>query len=149
MATRLAARRDAARLRADEIVELIGAVPIFGGCSKRELRGLAAIVEVRELSAGKTLTHEGEPGREFAVIVDGRVEVRRKGRKLRVLGPGEWLGEIALLTGGLRTATATTIEPTRVLLIRGGMFRSLLERTPAIAYKVLERVAALVPGHEC
>ena len=148
MATRLAARRDA-RPNVGEIAELIGAVPIFAGCSKRELRGLAAIVEARELPAGKTLTREGEPGREFAVIVDGSVEVRRKGRKLRVLGPGEWLGEIALLTGGPRTATATTLEPTRVLLIRGGMFRSLLERTPSIAYKVLERVAALVPGHEC
>lgn len=133
----------------DEMVGLIGRVPIFGGCSKRELRQIAATAEARELPAGHVLTREGEPGREFAAIVGGRVEVRRKGRKLRELGPGDWLGEIALLTGGPRTATATTLEPTRVVLIRGGMFRSLVERTPAIAYKVLERVAALVPGEPC
>lgn len=148
MATRRVVRRSP-RPGADEMVGLIGRVPIFGGCSKRELRRVAATAEVRELPAGHVLTREGEPGREFAAIVDGRVEVRRKGRKLRELGSGDWLGEIALLTGGPRTATATTTEPTRVLLIRGGMFRALVERTPSIAYKVLERVAALVPGEPC
>jgi CRP/FNR family transcriptional regulator, cyclic AMP receptor protein len=134
---------------ANEIAALIEHVPIFAGCSKRELRQVAAIAEVRELPAGHVLTREGEPGREFTAIVEGGVEVRRKGRKLRELGPGDWLGEIALLTGGSRTATATALEPTRVLSVRGGMFRALVERTPSIAYKVLERVAALVPGEPC
>ena len=148
MAAQKVVRRNA-RPRVDEIVEVLGDVPIFGGCSRRELRRVAEAVETRELATGHVLTREGEPGREFAAIVEGRVEVRRKGRKLRELGPGDWLGEIALLTGGQRTATAATVEPTRVLLIRGGMFRALVERTPSIAYKVLERVASLVPGEPC
>ena len=133
-------------LTRDEATRLIGRAPIFAGCSKRDLRQIAAIVELVDLPAGSVLTREGEPGREFAVVVEGSVDVRRRGRRLRMLGPGDWLGEIALLTGGPRTATATTYEPTRALVIRGGMFRSLLERTPSIAYKVLERTAALVPG---
>jgi CRP/FNR family transcriptional regulator, cyclic AMP receptor protein len=148
MAAQRIARRSS-RPGADEVVRLMGQVPIFAGCSRRELGRIAATAEAREVPAGHALTREGEPGREFAVIVAGRVEVRRKGRKLRELGPGDWLGEIALLTGGPRTATATTVEPTRVLLIRGGMFRALVERTPSIAYKVLERVARLVPGEPC
>jgi CRP/FNR family cyclic AMP-dependent transcriptional regulator len=71
--------------------------------------------------------------------------VRRKGRRVAELGPGDWLGEISLLTGGPRTATVTTTAPSRALVIRGGMFRSLVETTPSIAYKTLVRVASLLP----
>lgn len=137
-------RSDGRGATRDQTVALLGRVPIFTGCSKKQLRSIASIAEIRKLPAGRTLMREGEPGREFVALVDGHVEVRRKNRKLRTLGPGDWLGEIALLTGGPRTATATTTEPTVAIVIRGGMFRSLVERTPALAYKVLARVAALV-----
>ena len=140
--------RRSERLRQAEMVELIGRVPVFRRCTKRDLRLIAGITTVVDLPAGRQLTREGEPGREFAVIVAGAVEVTRGKRRIRKLGPGDWLGEIALLTGGPRTATATTVAPTRVLLIRGGMFRSLLEATPSLAFRVLERVAALVPDEE-
>jgi len=138
----------AVRLKRDEVCDLIAKAPIFSHASKSDLRHIAAIADVVDLPAGKALTREGEIGREFAVIVSGCVEVRRHGRKLRMLGSGDWLGEIALLTGAPRTATATTKEPTRVILIRGGMFRGLLERSPRLAYRVLERVAGLVPGSD-
>lgn len=150
MATLTAPRRQSGPTTA-ELAAAIGRVPIFARCTKRELRRVAAIAELREVASGATLIREGEPGREFAVILAGEVEVRRRGRKVRTLVPGDWFGEIALLSGGERTATATATRPTRLLVIRGGMFRTLLEHTPSIAFKVLERVAALVPaaGRDC
>jgi CRP-like cAMP-binding protein len=132
-------------IRRDEVVDLIRRAPIFAACSKKELRTIAAIAEVVDLPAGHELTREGDPGRDFLVLAEGAAEVRRSGRRVRTLGRGDWLGEIALLSGGPRTATVTTTAPTRALVIRGGMFRALVESTPSIAYKVLVRVASLVP----
>jgi CRP-like cAMP-binding protein len=142
MSTRAVTRRP---IRREEVVDLIGRAPIFAACSKKELRRIASLAEVVDLPAGHELTHEGEPGRDFLVLAEGGAEVRRNGRRVRTLRKGDWLGEIALLTGGPRTATVTTTAPTRALVIRGGMFRSLVESTPSIAYKVLVRVASLVP----
>jgi CRP/FNR family cyclic AMP-dependent transcriptional regulator len=129
----------------DEVADLIKRAPIFSGCSKKELRRIAAITQLVELPAGHELTREGEPGRDFVVLLEGGADVRRKGRRVAELGPGDWLGEISLLTGGPRTATVTTTAPSRALVIRGGMFRSLVETTPSIAYKTLVRVASLLP----
>jgi CRP-like cAMP-binding protein len=133
-------------MKREEKVALIQTTPLFAGCSKWELREIASLADVVELRAGKELTREGEPGRDFVVLVEGSADARRKGRKLRTLTEGDWLGEIALLTGGPRTATVTTTSPALALVIRGGMFRSLLERTPSLAFRVLVNVAKLVQG---
>ena len=58
-----------------------------------------------DVPSGRTLTKQGEPGREFVVIVSGTAEVTKDGRRVNMLGAGDFLGEIALLSGGPRTAT--------------------------------------------
>ena len=116
-------------------------MPLFCRCSKRELGLIAGIADEIDLRAGKTLTREGEQGREFFVLLDGRVEVRRGGRKRDVLGAGDFLGEIALVSRTPRTATVTAETPVRALVIRDQEFRALLERVPAIQTKVLEALA--------
>ena len=116
-------------------------MPLFGRCSKRELGLIAGIADEIDLRAGKTLTREGEQGREFFVLLDGRVEVRRGGRKRDILEAGDFLGEIALVSRTPRTATVTAETPVRVLVIRDLEFRALLERVPAIQTKVLEALA--------
>ena len=89
------------------------------------------------LPAGKDLTIEGRPAREFFILMDGGAVVRRKGRKIRELGPGEMVGEIALLNQGPRTATVTLTEPSRVLVLTARDFHALLRELPALAVKVL------------
>jgi CRP-like cAMP-binding protein len=74
------------------------------------------------------------------VLVDGTVDVVQGGEKIAELGAGDWLGEIALLTQAPRTATVTTTSPVRVLVITDRAFRQVIEATPSIAVKVLERV---------
>jgi CRP/FNR family transcriptional regulator, cyclic AMP receptor protein len=83
---------------------------------------------------------EGQRGREFFVLVDGTVRVSRKGRKLAELGPGDWFGEIALLTDTPRTATVTATTPIRVLVLTDRAFRRVVEWMPSIALKVLSTV---------
>src|SRR4051812_47143755 len=116
-------------LRKNAKLDLIKRVPLFAGCSKRELEDVAAIADELSLPEGRTLTKEGAAGREFVVLIDGAAEVRRKGRKVNTLGAGDFLGEIALVTGTPRTATVKTTEPSRMLVITARDFRTLLRST--------------------
>ena len=84
---------------------------------------------------------QGKPAREFFILLSGAAVVRRNGRKLRVLGPGEMIGEIALLNDGPRTATVTLTESSRVLVLAARDFRTLLRESPDLALKVLATVS--------
>ena len=128
-------------LSKNDKVELLRQVPLFAACTKRELIVVALVADEREASAGEELTVEGRPGREFFVLTDGSVVVRRKGRKLADLGPGDWFGEIALLTFKPRSATVTATSPVRLLVISDRSFRDVVETTPRIALRVLASVA--------
>lgn len=132
-------------LRKNAKVELLRRVPLFADCSKRELLEIAALADEVDLPAGRKLTAEGETGREFVVLVDGAAEVRRRGRRINTLGPGDFAGEIALVTGAPRTATVTTTEASRLLVVTARGFRSLLRDSPSLQLKVLEALAARLP----
>jgi CRP/FNR family cyclic AMP-dependent transcriptional regulator len=133
-------------LRKNAKVELIKRVPLFSGCSKRELDEVAGIADEIELPAGSALTREGAAGHEFLVLVDGSAEVKRKGRMVNKLGSGDFLGEIALITGVPRTATVTTTRPSRMLVITARDFKALLRRTPSLQMKVLDALASRLPN---
>lgn len=126
------------RLSKNSKVELLKRAPLFSGCSKNELGALAMTADELDLRDGTVLTREGRPGREFFVLIEGTVAVTRNGKKLDDLGPGDWIGEIALLTQMPRTATVTATSPLRVLVITDRAFRRLVEEMPSIALKVLE-----------
>jgi CRP/FNR family transcriptional regulator, cyclic AMP receptor protein len=132
-------------LRKDVKVQMISRVPLFAGCSKNELRQIASLADEIDLPAGTRLTKEGSSGKEFVVIVDGGADVHRRGKKLRSLGSGDFLGEIALVTGAPRTATVTTTSPTRALVIAAPSFRTLLRNTPSMQLKVLDALASRLP----
>ena len=120
-------------LRKDAKIELLKEVPLFASLGKAQLAQVASIADEIDLPDGRVLTREGEPGREFFVLIDGEVEVRRNGRKVRTMGSGEFLGELALISDRPRTATVTATKPLRVLVVRDTDFRSILLRTPQIA----------------
>jgi CRP/FNR family transcriptional regulator, cyclic AMP receptor protein len=128
------------RLGSNAKVDLLKRVPLFAGCSKKELEALALIADEIDLREGAALTREGQPGREFFVLIDGEVEVTQAGEEIARLGPGDWFGEIALLTKASRTATVTAASPVRVLVVTDRAFRQVLETTPSIAVKMLERL---------
>jgi CRP-like cAMP-binding protein len=132
-------------LRKNAKIELLKRVPLFARCSQRELTEIASVADELNLPAGSELTREGRPGKEFFLLVEGRAEVRRQGRRLKVLGAGDFLGEIALVAEIPRTATVTTVTPAHLLLMTARDFRTLLRDIPTLQRKVLYAVATRLP----
>lgn len=124
----------------DSKLDHIKQVPLFDGLSAGELRRLAALTDEVDVPAGSTLTREGAFGHEFIVLVDGAASVRQDGREIRTLQGGDFLGELALVNDIRRTATVTTTEPSKALVLTAAAFRELM-RSPAIEAKVSEAAA--------
>jgi CRP-like cAMP-binding protein len=125
----------------DRKTELLRSVPLFASQGQRGIDEISRLVRVVDLPAGRRITTEGEPGREFYVIASGSVRVERRGQYLRTLHAGDFLGEIALIDGGPRTATATTETDSQLLVIAQSEFGVLLERFPEIQATVLQALA--------
>jgi CRP/FNR family transcriptional regulator, cyclic AMP receptor protein len=116
-------------------------VPLFAGLDDRELSEIAGQMRERRFSSGDTVTQEGAGGAGFFVVEDGTAEVTVDGSARGTIGPGDYFGEIALLTGSDRTATITATSD----MVCWGMtpwdFRPLVESNSAIAWKLLTAMA--------
>ncbi len=129
-------------LRRDRKLELIAAVPLFAGCSKREISRIASLADEIDLPTGRLMTREGERGREFCILVSGSADVRKGARKVASLGAGDFFGEIALILDAPRSATVAARTDVRVLVLERRAFKHLLSEVPSIQTKVLEALAA-------
>lgn len=125
---------------ADSKLELLRGVPLFAGLEPDALAAVAAITEEREVPAGTTLTTEGRHEGYFYAIANGSVRIDRGGRTINTLRDGDFLGEIALLDGGPRTATAVTETPCRLLVMNHQRFWELLEEQPEVRQAILDEV---------
>ena len=126
----------------EDKLELLRRVPLFADFDAPALAEVGKIVEEIQTRERTVLTHEGRQEGHFFIVLSGSVRINREGRTVNMLGPGEFLGEIALLDGGPRTATAITEEPTTLLAIRNDAFHDLLDRTPAVRTAVLAAAGA-------
>jgi CRP-like cAMP-binding protein len=124
-----------------DVAAKLAQVPIFSGCSKRELQLIARAAKEVIHKQGAVIAREGERGIGLFLIVDGRCDVTIGGKSKAKLGPGDFFGEVALLDGGPRTATVTALTPVTLVGITGWVFRGLLMEHPSIALKTLESVA--------
>ena len=125
----------------DTKVQALKGVPLFEGLSRRELVQLERVCDDLEVEPGRVLCREGEVGREFFVLVDGKVQVTRKGRRISTLTGGDFLGEIALLTELPRTATVTAETPVRLFVLTSREFHAVLDRNRNVERKVLQTLA--------
>ena len=124
-----------------DVTGKLAKVPIFSGCSKRELQLIARAAKEVNHKEGTVIAREGERGIGLFLILEGECKVSIGGRTKAKLGPGDFFGEVALLDGGPRTATVTAMTPVKLLGITGWVFRGLLMEHPTIALKTLEGVA--------
>jgi CRP-like cAMP-binding protein len=129
---------------ADAKIDLIASVPIFSEMGRRELEEVAQLVDEVDVPAGRVLMRQGSTGGEMVVLVDGRVAVDRDGRSLGERGPGSVFGELSLLSEGPRTATITTVEPSRILVAGHGAFHELMDNHPSVRTCVMNGVAAKI-----
>jgi CRP-like cAMP-binding protein len=129
------------RLNRDQKSELIRRAPLFARVSKSDIREIAKLADEIDLREGKEMTRQGLPGREFFVLLEGSADVRKKGRRINTLGPGDFFGEIALVSRAPRTATVTATSPVRALVITDRAFRRLLDESPQVKTRVMEAMA--------
>ena len=130
--------------RASAKVELLRNVPLFSDLSAKELMSLSRLMDEIDLKPGTVIIREGNTGGEFFIVLEGTIEGKRKGRRLARLGPGDYLGEIALIDHGPRTATAMVETDARLLVLASREFHSMLASDPRIENKILRTLAARV-----
>jgi CRP/FNR family cyclic AMP-dependent transcriptional regulator len=112
-------------------------VPLFQGMTDRALEAIAGLAHEIDFEDGAPLTTEGDEGDAFYMLLDGRVEVTRGGSPVGPLGPGDFIGEISLIDGRPRSATATAVGHVRALEVCRPEFLELMERHPAVRHGIL------------
>lgn len=117
--------------------ERLARIPLFAQLSKRELRSVAGRMTEVRLEEGRLLTRQGEPGRDVMLILEGSADVVRDGTKVAELGPGDFFGELAVLSGAPRTADVIATSDMVVETLNRREFMSLLDESAAIAKKIL------------
>lgn len=125
-------------------------IEMFSELSRKDLKSVGRLMTSVQIKTGKALMKEGEPGREFLIIIDGTATVRRGGRVLAQVGPGDFLGELAIIAGVPRNATVTADAEMEVSVLNRREFTTLLDDQPSIARKVLvgavKRIHNIEPG---
>ena len=127
-------------------VELLARVPLLADLDPVALKALAQVCRRRRFRAGDALFHQGDPGLTLYLIIEGRVRIERvtpsgKTIVLAHRGPGEHVGEMALLDGEPRSADAVTVEPCDVLMLDREAFMEHIARSPAVALNLMASLA--------
>ena len=130
---------------APSTVDALRGARIFTGLSDEELRRVAEIASEVEFGQGHLLTEGGQIGSGMFVLLEGRVSVHARGADVE-LGPGEVIGELALLRrDARRVARVQALTPVRCLAIAREPFRALIVSDVHLAVALLESVADRVP----
>lgn len=124
--------------------ERLQTVPLFSELDGRDLKRLAGEMRERTFQPGETVTEEGVGGIGFFVIDAGEAEVSVDGEVKRTLGPGQYFGEVALLTGAPRTATIVAKTDLRCFGITSWQFKPLVQEDATVAWKLLQGLAKML-----
>jgi CRP-like cAMP-binding protein len=123
-----------------ERIEALKSISLFEGFSDASLQRVIDVAGELDAGPGQVLVHPRAEGSGMFVVEEGTVVVERSGKMIE-LGPGEFFGELALLTSTTRTARVRAKTPARLLAISRSEFRQLLESEPRMAICMLEVLA--------
>jgi CRP-like cAMP-binding protein len=127
----------------EQRIGLLRSVWLFSACDDDELARIAALSRPREVELGVAVTHQGEPGQEFFVVVEGEADADVDGDVVGTIGAGGFFGEMALLDGGERVATVTATSPMKLLVLDRHDFNEMLSiAMPEVTPKLLAVVGA-------
>lgn len=129
------------RMPRDSKVAHLSNVRLFSALTKRELATVAQASDEVNAEAGQVLVKEGSIGHEFFLILEGTATVRRNGRKVATLGPGQYFGELAVLDRAPRNATVVADGPMQLLVLAQREFSAVLDTVPGVAHKLLRSMA--------
>jgi CRP-like cAMP-binding protein len=123
--------------KTDPVLELLSTVDLFEGLSTADLRRIQQAGKEMDFAPGAELTVQGKQGGRFFLILEGQVQIAVAGRKGSTFGPGSYLGEISVIDGEPRTASAVAMTPVRTWSLASWNFRPLLRGYPSVAEKVM------------
>jgi CRP-like cAMP-binding protein len=125
----------------DSKADVLGRVPLFARCSRKELEFLASRTDEVELNANHTLIKQGSPSDSFYVLLDGEATVKVDGTDRPSLHAGDFFGEISMLDRGPATATVTTATPVRVMVMSHAQFRDAIKGSDPLLSTVIAAAA--------
>lgn len=127
-----------------DVIDILSKVPIFSMLSNRDLEKLARETHERTFQSGTVLTEQEEFGTIFTVIVEGQATVTVHGKTARVLKPGDFFGEMALIDRSPRSATVTADTEVRCLMLTQPVFRPFAVSHPETMWALLELMVTRV-----
>ncbi|MGC9194689.1 MAG: cyclic nucleotide-binding domain-containing protein [Syntrophobacteraceae bacterium] len=124
---------------------------IFGDLPPEEIDALAQTVAIKDFGPREVIFEAGDPPDGFYIVCSGRVRLfvrleNRRKRELLVYGPGEYFGEISLMTGGMRPAGAESIEKSTLIILDKQEFDRLRTNHPEFAQRFTDEVLRLLVG---
>jgi CRP-like cAMP-binding protein len=119
---------------------MIGSVPFFSGLSARDRKKLLAQGKEMSYKTGDTIVAEGTTGVGFFLILDGKAEVRKKGKVLATLSKGQFFGEMSLIDDLPRSADVVALQPVKCWAITSWSFAALIKVQPQLALGMLKEV---------
>ena len=124
-------------------------VPLFSGLSQRQLRQLAKDFSERRVPVSALLAKQGEmSGAAFFVIAEGEAAVIVDGTRIGTVGPGDHVGELAMISQRERVATVEALTPMRCHTIQFWHFREFAKKNPDVTWKLLQHVAGILLREE-
>lgn len=120
-------------------------LPLFSSLGRHDLRKVASHTDEIDIREGQELLHQGNFAHEFMVIIDGHAQVIRDGDQIAELGPGDFLGEIAALEHGNRTATVVASSAMTVVVMTATDLRYIAREMPDVDAQLREAARERCP----
>jgi CRP/FNR family transcriptional regulator, cyclic AMP receptor protein len=111
-------------------------VALFGALSRRELKRLSGMTDEVVLPRGTQLVKEGAFSHEFLLIMSGSAEVRREGKRLAELGPGDFAGEIGAIRDAKRNASVVATTDLTAIVMTARDLRQIVQEMPSVAAQI-------------
>lgn len=123
--------------------ERLGQIGVLSELSIGQRRMLASMADETTAGAGETLMEQDEPGYEVLMLEQGRADVLRDGQRINEMGPGDLIGELAVLgDGSVRTASVVATTEVRAIVLTAHFMRELRERLPDVGERIDREAAA-------
>ena len=131
------------RKSTQRLAETIGSIPLFSGLDKKDRERIAGAGREVTFEKGKTILREGEPGLALLLILEGKVEVRKKGKLLSTLGNGGFFGEMTVIDDKPRSADVVAVAPTTCFGLTSWAFAGLVRTYPVLAFTVMKQLVRM------
>lgn len=132
-----------------KLCDMVETTQMFGFFDWHHIEDLCDYLEAYEADEGVTLFREGEQGNYMCLIIEGSVDILKEdsnetNKTVSIVGRGKTLGEMSIIDGQPRSATAVVSEPTTLAILTKENFQRLIKEKPALAAQIMLRIASLL-----